>query len=599
MARTGRSRAARSAVAATLLVGGLTALQLAPGPLGAGEAAASLVPYAGCEELVEGTRAELRRATTSGASSGGVGVLRAEAAATATAADAAVAPGPTGTNLQERGVDEPDVAKLAGDLLVSVGSGGLHVVRAGPSPELLATLALPGGGLDASELLLVGDRALVLEQGHTDLPEPVGRGPAAVLSLPVASTTTLHLADLSDPDAPRWLERWQVDGAYVSARLVDGTVRLVTRSVPTTTADRLTVDDVVPQAEHQDAAGAVRSSPAVDCADVSSSPGARGGALVLVTTLRPADGLAPVDSDAVAVDGDLVHASADRLVVATSRWGTGPADRAQEVSTELHAFDTTRADRTTYVGSGSVAGSVPGRWALSWHEGALRVTSTSSDGTSTSSVSVLRERDGALRQVGRLDGLGPDEQVQAVRYFGDVGVVVTFRLTDPLYVLDLADPARPALLGELAVPGFSAYLHPLGDGLLLSVGMEADAATGQTTGMQASVFDLRDLARPVQVSRLQLGEAYSDVLGDSRAFGHDPARRLAVLPLISAAGRSSALGIAVGEDGALREAGRLAAPGGGVQRVLLGGDHVYAVGDGGVVAATADELRRTGSARFG
>ena len=593
MARTGRSRAARGAVAATLLIGGLTALQLAPGPLGAGPAAASLVPYAGCGPLVEAFRATLYDPAAGPDDRAVPTSIAAEAVAT----DRAVAPGPTGTNLQEQGVDEPDVAKVAGDLLVSVGTGGLHVVRTGPAPELLATLALPDVASYGSELLLVGDRALVVEQGYAGLPAPARRGPAT-LSLPVASTTTLHLADLGDPAAPRWLERWQVDGSYVSARLVDGTVRLVTRSSPTTTAAELTIEGVLPQTQHRGAWDGVRSGPAVGCADVSSSPGAGGGALVLVTTLRPAEGLAPVDSDAVAVDGDLVHASADRLVVATSRWGTGALGRPEQVGTELHAFDTTRPDRTTYVGSGSVAGSVPGRWALSWHEGALRVTSTRWEGVSTSSLSVLQERDGALRQVGRLDGLGPDEQVQAVRYLGDVGVVVTFRLTDPLYVLDLADHARPALLGELAVPGFSTYLHPLGDGQLLGVGMEADAATGQTTGMQASVFDLRDLARPVQVSRLQLGDASSDALGDSRAFGYDPARRLAVLPRTAPAGRPSARGITVGADGVLREAGRLASPGGGVQRVLLGGEHVYAVGDGGVVAGTADDLRRTGSVSF-
>lgn len=370
------------------------------------------------------------------------------------------------------------------------------------------------------------------------------------------------------------------------------------------TAAELTVDDVLPRAEHCDAAGVVRSGTALSCPDVSSSAGARGGALVLVTTLRPAGGLAPLDSDGITVDGDLVYAAADRLIVATSRWGTsslvgGVVGRSEQASTELHAFDTSGPLSTTCVGSGSVAGSVPGRWALSRHEGALRVTSTRWDGVSTSSVSVLQERDGALREVGRVDGLGRDEQVQAVRYLGDVGVVVTFRQTDPLYVLDLADPARPAVLGELEVPGFSTYLHPVGDGQLLGIGMEADARSGQTTGMQASLFDIRDLAAPTQVSRLQLGDASSDALGDSRAFGYDPARRLAVLPLFDQNGGSSALGITVGEDGVLREAGRLAVPDGGAQRVLADGAHVYAVGDGGVVAGTAQDLRRTGSVGLG
>ncbi len=246
------------------------------------------------------------------------------------------------------------------------------------------------------------------------------------------------------------------------------------------------------------------------------------------------------------------------------------------MSTELHAFDTSSSTKTEYVGSGSVPGFVLGRWALSQHEGALRVATTrqppwdgEQTGKTSSMVVKLEERNGSLVETGRVGGLGKTEQIRAVRYFGDIAAVVTFRQTDPLYLLDLS--GQPKVLGELKVPGFSTYLHPIGDGLLLGIGQDADK-TGMVTGMQASVFDISDLSRPALVDRLRLGNGYTPALDDSRAFTYDPDRRLATFafsaydlsPTSKGEEISSALGITVDEDGQLHEAGRMPIQSGGL-----------------------------------
>ena len=101
-----------------------------------------------------------------------------------------------------------------------------------------------------------------------------------------------------------------------------------------------------------------------------------------------------------------------------------------------------------------------------------------------------------LQQVGRVSGLGATEEIKSVRFAGDVGYVVTFRLVDPLYVLDLSDPANPMEVGELKIPGFSRYLHPLSGGLLLGVGRDADPQTGWERGLQATLFDVSRPGQP-------------------------------------------------------------------------------------------------------
>lgn len=668
-----------AAAVVTLLPGGSTPAR-----------AEALVPYPSCDELLAHYRSELERTATAWGSGGGYGgtrlfgpgaftadssapvpaAARAESAEQSSTADA-VGSGPTGTNVQEQGVDEPDTAKLVDGLLYTLAQGGLQIVRAGESPQLLGRYDLgpdSGGG----ELLVEGDRVLVLTTDWRPAPAVDDAGPDAGLGrfvpdgggTPVARLTLL---DVSVPAAPQLLEQLEVDGRYLSARLVDGTVRLVTASSPASlgvqpaepygaeqeqaaleenreAARSAPLSEVLPQLVRRGPDGEVLAEqPAVGCDAVRHASSPHGVSTLLVSTLRLDRGLQPLHSTGVTTDGDLVYASADRLYVATSRWGTvppavpapavpapsetpAPAPAPDEVSTELHAFDTSGPDGTSYLGSGSVGGYVLGRWALSAHEGHLRVAttrqapwSTGGEQSSSSSLTVLAERDGQLVQTGRVDDLGPGERIYAVRYFGTLATVVTFRQTDPLYVLDLADVAAPRLLGELKVPGFSTYLHPVGGDRLLGVGQEADSQ-GRVTGMQVSLFDLSDRSAPTQLDRLQLGDGWSPALEDSRAFGYDPARRQALLPFMAFSGAVSpgpvepappsglpspglptgeALAIAVGEDGTLSLAGRL--PGGSQgapERVLHDADHVYAVGQQGVQVGTADGLQPAGSVRF-
>jgi uncharacterized secreted protein with C-terminal beta-propeller domain len=648
-----RSRSAAGAGIVAVLVLAAGAVSLLPGAAPTASAEA-LMPYDSCDALLEQYRDALEDSATPWGWGMGGGRAFAEGAAVASGTaggdtattssgaaglDSATGSGPTGTNLQEQGVDEPDVAKTSGDLLLAVAHNRLQVLRAGATPTLLSSTPL-GREAWGGELLVDGDRVLVI------LPQGGGfRAQAVSSSMPYGGSGTVRLVllDIAEPERPRVLEELQLDGRYLSARLSDGAVRLVTSSTPSPepaypaaphggdqeraaleknreTAREVTLDQVLPRREHRTGGGDVLADgPAVECEEVRHPPSPRGTSTLLVSTFDLDQGLGAADSTGVTTDGDLVYASSDRLYVATSRWGTTappaddrPSDTAtsdveNEVTTELHAFDTTAADRTPYVGSGSVPGYLMGRWALSSHEGHLRVATTTSppwngDVPSSSSVIVLEEQPDRLQQVGRVDGLGIDERIFAVRYFGDLATVVTFRQTDPLYVVDLADPTAPKVLGELKIPGFSTYLHPVGDDLLLGVGQDADEQ-GRVTGMQVSLFDLSDRTKPVQVDRLSLGQGWTDSAHDSRAFGYDTSRRTALLPFSTWDGQRNemaALGIRVTDERTLVEAGRMQVlPDYPISRVLHDGERLYAVTPRGVAAGDLDDFSRLGAVEFG
>ena len=183
--------------------------------------------------------------------------------------------------------------------------------------------------------------------------------------------------------------------------------------------------------------------------------------------------------------------------------------------------------------SGAVAGDVRDQFSFSEYDGHLRVITTTGESWDESSetfVRVLREGDGELREVGSVGDMGNGEAVQSVRMIGDVGYVVTFRQVDPFYTLDLSDPENPKVVGELKIPGFSSYLHPIGNGRVLGVGSDG-TDDGFITGSKVSIFDVSDPADPQEVAIWSAPDGWTDVGWDHRSFLWWEAEQLAVVPV--------------------------------------------------------------------
>ena len=186
--------------------------------------------------------------------------------------------------------------------------------------------------------------------------------------------------------------------------------------------------------------------------------------------------------------------------------------------------------------SGHVDGELVDQFAMDEHEGNLRVATTTGSawetgaGESESHVVVLAPNGDTLAPIGQVGGLGRGETIQSVRFIGSVGYVVTFEQTDPLYTLDLSDAANPRVAGELKILGFSAYLHPVGEGKLLGVGQDA-TEEGRQLGTQVALFDVSDPANPTRVAQATLPNANSGAEWDHHAFLWWPAAALAAIPV--------------------------------------------------------------------
>ncbi len=464
------------------------------------------------------------------------------------------------TNVQVVGVDEPDTVKTDGDRIVAMAQGRLQYVDlTGDDPKLTDSIELPGGW--GGEMLLAGDRVLVLGQGSWDAVPLAAAADSAIgrLMPPGQPTSMITEIDVSDPSEMRIVSTLTVEGGYLSARMVGDVARIALRSDPqarlgfvypgtpgaagedrATEVNRSVVDDStaqdwLPHYVITDASDdLVDEGALVDCEDANRPAEFSGFGMLNVMTVDLSDGLASGVSDrnsaAVMAGGETIYASAENLYIATTEYVDWESLSESEIrtmetdyGTEIHRFDISDPQRTAYEVSGRVDGHLLNQFSLDEHEGNLRVATTSGSAwmegaqQSESFVVVLGERDGELAQIGKVGGLGKGETIHSVRFIGDTGYVVTFRQTDPLYTIDISDPTSPRVAGELKILGYSAYLHPVADGYLLGVGQDA-TEEGATTGLQVSLFDVRDAANPTRVAQATVPGGSSSAEWDHRAF---------------------------------------------------------------------------------
>jgi uncharacterized secreted protein with C-terminal beta-propeller domain len=472
----------------------------------------------------------------------------------------------SGTNVQTAGVDEPDVVKTDGERIFVVAQSRLFWIDASGTPKIVASIPLDGWG---QQIFLSGDSLLVMTSGGGYGVQSLADGVAFDSIAPGYQTQRVVLTevDVSDPGAMSTVSTLMLDGSILSSRMADGTVRVVVRSGPNGFAweypegsgiraeqkaieankkliEDSTLENWVPWYILKDHnSGTTSDGPVLGCDQVGHPDEFSGLSMLSILSIDLDEGLEPGNSIGLLAEGQTIYASNDNLYVATSPWMAWPATRWEEgqdkndkLTTQLHMFDISDPATATYIASGEVEGVLHSQWSMDEYDGILRVVTTDENpwwGSSEvpdSAVITMQRRGEDLVQIGSVDGLGKNERVYAVRFIEDKGYVVTFRQVDPLYVVDLSDPSNPEVKGELKINGYSAYLHPIGEDLLLGVGQDA-TDEGRTEGTQISVFDVSDPEDPRRLSRLTFDDAYSEAEWDHHAFLWWAPNEIAVLPL--------------------------------------------------------------------
>lgn len=561
------------------------------------------------------------------------GAMRDQAASGTSVAAPSAAAAPqahSGTNDYVAGVDEPDLVKTDGRRIVTIANGVLQVIDAA-TRTVTGRLSLGSAGFyDSVNLLLSGDHALVFTN------EATATSSDGTMLQPVYGPRLL-LVNLAGQ--PKVVSSYVMGGALVDARQIGSTVRVVVSSQPRlsfatqsgasnsqlVTANRAIIahaglDAWLP--EYVETSGNTTISGHVACSAVSRPSVYSGANLLTVLTFNlAADALGSGDGVSIAADGDTVYGTGPSLYIAgDERWlaevpvastagGVAPVGDALSLPepaagqrTSIYRFDISGSGPPKFAAAGSVPGYLVDQYALSeWH-GNLRVATTTgtswalADGrpegaqTSSSAVYELSAGGPVMKLVGHVAGLGVTERIYSVRFMGPVGYVVTFRQTDPLYTLDLSDPAHPRVRGSVALTGYSAYLYPPSSTRLIGIGRQADRM-GHVGGTQVSLFDVSDIAAPTRLATFALAGAVSQAEFDPHAFLYWPASHTVVVPLEG----SGALVLRV-DDSGITQTGYI--NGSSIERSLVIGSTLWTISPAGAMASDLTSLHQQGWVPF-
>ncbi len=416
------------------------------------------------------------------------------------------------TNIQVEGVDEADIVKTDGQYLYLASESHVYIVQAYPAEDakLLSTIDL---NTTIVGMYLNGEKLIILQDSFNS---EIYR---AFLYYYPQGTTSILVYDISDKSKPTLERDLTVDGSYVSSRMIDNYVYAVVNKIAQV-ADNgsvalpvIKVDDSVMKVEAQN----IYSTRLVDYSYYFTS--------VIAINVRDTEEKPNIESFLLGATST-IFVSTENIYLTSYIYYT-------PYGTSIHKIGVKDGNISPSI-SGSVTGYVLNQYSMDEYNGFFRVAS--SDGKSTS-VNIF---DANLKIVGKLEGLAPGEYLHSARFMGERCYLVTFKKTDPLFVIDVKDPVNPQVLGQLKIPGYSDYLHPYDETHLIGVGKETvESEMGDFAwyqGVKISLFDVSNVYQPKEISKIEIGDRGTDtpVLRDPKAFLFSKTKNLLVLPILLA-----------------------------------------------------------------
>ena len=430
------------------------------------------------------------------------------------------------TNTQVENVDEADIIKNDGKYLYILACGAHKVDRRvtildATNMSVASRIEFKSEDFyyNVQEMYVNGDRLVILaseyEKEEYDEDEEYYMYDSYGYRLSEGKIVSF-LYDISDRSSPKLVRKVSQDGSeYISSRMIDGILYTVSQYVVRGDSESDVKENAVPEVNGKEIS--------CDCIYIYDYDSKRYNILSAYDT-KTDDGT--VTSLSILGSGNEVYCSRDALYIAAR----GYNDDYSENYTEIYSFNLNGTD-ISYRASGTVKGDYLNQFSFDEYKENLRIATTYYSYKHDIDVSSIYVLNKDLQLIGQLEDIAYDEQVKSVRFMGDTGYIVTFRNTDPLFTLDLSDPTAPKIVGEVKLPGFSSYLHPVAEGLVVGLGYDGDEENADFNSVKVSLFDVSDLKKPVEVDSFVLKNVYSQALNNPKAFITYPEENLIGFPV--------------------------------------------------------------------
>ena len=433
------------------------------------------------------------------------------------------------TNIQVAGVDEADIVKTDGEYIYTVSSitsgayytsyvgyydidvnNTVYIIKADPQdPRVVSKINLDNDSVPAGLFLSQdSNRLVVLASRYQVYTYDSPRSDVAMLrSYHSDVYTYINVYDVSDKASPVLARNFTISGSYFNSRMIGNYVYAVV-SQPAGVFD----ETVVLPKVYESTQGSDVEPSSIYYTDVVEPTYFTFTTFVGVDILD--DARQPTEMTIMMGGASAMYVSPDNMYVTYPTWDEGQFTSIYRVSI--------REDSLVFEAKGSVPGYVLNQYSMDEYSGYFRIATNWRGETQLNNVYVL---DMSLAVVGKLEGLAKNENLHSVRFMGDKCYLVTFKKTDPLFVIDLSQPTNPQVLGELKIPGYSDYLHPYDETHLIGVAWYQ--------GLKLSLFDVSNVNNPQQLAKYVIGDRGTDspVLSEPKAFLFDKTKNLLVIPV--------------------------------------------------------------------
>lgn len=333
--------------------------------------------------------------------------------------------------------------------------------------------------------------------------------------------TVTVVMDITDRANPKTLRKIEQDGSYRSSRMVGSVIYTLTEYTVTGKNEDEAKTNSVPEV------GGTEIK--CDCIYITDEHASR---YICLTAYDTATADSEVTSLAVLGNGNEIYCSPNNLYVI----GTKHINRKENDNVDIDTYTVINAfslngTSITFSAQGEVPGYINNQYSLDEYDGKLRIATTAYSSLDREDKCSLYVLDKELKTIGKVENIAENEQIKSVRYMGNTAYVVTFRNTDPLFVIDLQNPKEPVIKGELKLPGYSAYMHPVSESIVLGIGYNGDTQNADFTSLKISLFDVSDMSAPKEISTLTYDNCCSRITDDPKAFIYNMQESYIALPV--------------------------------------------------------------------
>lgn len=440
------------------------------------------------------------------------------------------------TNTQVQGVDESDIVKTNGNYIYYLSNNILRVFETKTSnTKLIKEIELKNSNYTyASELYINDEYIVVIASSRITKNEPIDTLKKRLMidySYGKNSTKAL-IYDINNYELKREIE---IDGNYVSSRKVDNNFYIITNKYINTYSN-LTYDDIVPV--YKDTVTENTGYWEIPVTDIRYFPDfdKKDCSYMLISSFNLDKIDNEVDIYTCLGSGNEIYASKENLYVTRSNY------EEDKYTTGIHKFEI-KNGKVIYKSTGNVPGTLLNQFSMDEYDGYFRITTTQGNTWNNTSINNLYVLDESLDIVGTLEGLAKGEKIYSTRFMGEKCYIVTYKTVDPLFVIDLSKPENPKVLGELKIPGYSSYLHPLGENYLIGFGEDSveksylnwkgeTEVTAYATGLKMAIFDVTDYNNPKELHSVKIGSrgSYSELLYNHKSLLFDEEKGIIAFP---------------------------------------------------------------------